>query len=119
MEIKRMVGGQLGTNCYIVEDDGVACVIDPGDDCDRILAEIRNSILDKIILTHGHFDHFAAAEDLRKKTGAKIYISEKDSHMLSDFRQSLYDMLGMEEKGFRKTSADLYFEKDYAYIEVK
>lgn len=108
MEIKRVITGALQTNCYIVENDCHACVIDPGDDCDVILAQIKGLTLDKIILTHGHFDHFMAAEELKNATGAKLYVSKEDSPMLSDYKKSLYDMLGIEESGFKPVTLDFF-----------
>ena len=108
MEIKRLIVGLLETNCYIITENYTACVVDPGADCDRIFAEIEGNRLDKIVLTHGHFDHFMAAFELKNKTGAKIYISEEDAPMLSDYRKSLYDMLMVGDNGFIKAEADCF-----------
>ena len=61
LQIKRMPVGQIGTNCYLVEDpDTKTCVvIDPGDQAADIDREIRKAgmTLTKILITHGHFDH--------------------------------------------------------------
>lgn len=108
MNIKRIIAGTLQTNCYIIEDDKTACVIDPGGNHEIILSEIGDKTLDKIILTHGHFDHFMAAEELKKATNAKLYISEEDAPMLSDYTKSLYDMLGVKDSGFKPTAADCF-----------
>ena len=109
MEIKRIVVGMLGTNCYLVENEGYVSVIDPGSDAESILSALEGKNVDKILLTHGHFDHFMAAGKIKEKTGAKIYISEKDAAKLSDYRLSLYDIMGVGERGFIKATADAFY----------
>lgn len=51
-------------------------LIDPGAMAGLIYdAIVRNGWhIEKILLTHGHFDHFGAAELLREKLVAPIYI---------------------------------------------
>ena len=110
MKIKRVITGALQTNCYIIVNNDHACVIDPGDDCDVIVSQLEGLKVDKIILTHGHFDHFMAAEELKTITGAKIYISKEDAPMLSDYKKSLYDMLGIEDTDFTPATADFFLE---------
>ena len=112
MKIKRMVVGKLGTNCYIFENDGHVCLVDPGDDAELILSEINGLIVDKIILTHGHFDHFMASEEIKKATGVPVYVSREDSGKLSDYRESLYDIMGIGNYGFRGTKADFLVEEE-------
>ena len=43
MTIKTMRLGPIGTNCYLLEDEGTrtAAVIDPGDEADRVLAVLK------------------------------------------------------------------------------
>jgi len=86
--------GPLAVGCYIVEHvaSRKAAVIDPGDDGEAILGEIgRLGVsVDRILLTHGHFDHVGAVGLLREKTGAKVHIHEADvEQMKSAKRQGL------------------------------
>ncbi len=82
MIIKRLVVGPLEENTYIIADETAkqAIVIDPGDEPDRIMEEIKGNGLEvsAIVLTHGHFDHVGAAGDLKKETGAKILLHKDD-----------------------------------------
>lgn len=110
MNIKKLTVGMLGTNCYILKGSDSVCVIDPGADADEILLATEGATVDKILLTHGHFDHFMAAENLKSKTGAKIYVSREDSGKLDDFTGSLYDILGIGDKGFIGAKADCFYE---------
>ena len=58
MKIKCLQVGPIGTNCYLLEDDqtGKAAVIDPGEEADRILAQLKADHVEVayILLTHGH-----------------------------------------------------------------
>lgn len=87
MIVKRMVVGPLQENSYIIGDETTkqAMVIDPGDEPDRILDEIRENGLEvsTIVFTHAHFDHIGAAGDLKKETGAKILMHKNDEETFS------------------------------------
>ena len=58
-------------NCSIIqcEATGLAAIVDPGGDVERIEAAISkmDAKVEKILLTHGHLDHCAAADVLRQK----------------------------------------------------
>ena len=63
-------------NCSIIkcQASGKAAIVDPGGDVDRILETVRkmDAEVEKIILTHAHMDHCAAADVLRKQLEVKI-----------------------------------------------
>ena len=85
MKVKLMQVGPIGTNCYLLEDDqtGKAAVIDPGEEADRILEQVKADHMDVeyILLTHGHYDHTTAVPALhRALPGAKIYIHAADAN---------------------------------------
>ncbi|MEH6518613.1 MAG: MBL fold metallo-hydrolase [Halioglobus sp.] len=69
-------------NCSVVkcEETGKAAIVDPGGDTDRILAAVEKmgASVEKIILTHGHMDHCAAADVLRKQLQVKIEGPQKE-----------------------------------------
>lgn len=70
MEITKLVLGALGTNCYIAVDEATrkCAVIDPAADASGILRACRLAASglkpEKILLTHAHFDHFGALNEL-------------------------------------------------------
>jgi glyoxylase-like metal-dependent hydrolase (beta-lactamase superfamily II) len=82
----QKISGKYSTNTYIVHENGLAIVIDPSGDADQIYqcATAQGSRPVAILLTHGHFDHIDALQDLMLKFDAKVYISRDDFPMLSD-----------------------------------
>ena len=85
MKIKAMPVGELGTNCYILEDEHskLCALIDPGDEAGRILSQVQADGMQVkyILLTHGHYDHTTAVPELHEKLPeAEIYIHQADSH---------------------------------------
>lgn len=93
MLIKRVTGGLLSTNCYIVAcgETGEAMVIDPGlseGECGEILDEIsaHHLQLRYIVNTHGHPDHTSCNGVLKQATGAEILIHQDDGHLLIEPR---------------------------------
>ena len=69
-------------NCSIIKclDTGRGALVDPGGDVERLLqaAEKMGATLEKILLTHGHMDHCAAADVLRQQLGVPIEGPEKE-----------------------------------------
>lgn len=86
MDIRSFQLGPVGTNCYIITKNDKSIIIDPGHNDERLLDYIKkeNLNIDKILLTHGHFDHIAGVDMVRDATGAKVYIHELDNEMLQN-----------------------------------
>jgi hydroxyacylglutathione hydrolase len=61
-------------------------MVDPGADADHLLAELKRLQLSlcSIVLTHFHFDHVMAADEVRMRTGVPIAIHRDDYSLLAD-----------------------------------
>ena len=101
MKIKCNVVGMVHTNCYIVtnEETKECFVIDPGAAAKQLAEKIRQDNLTPVgvLLTHGHFDHAAAAEDVAKEFGIKIYAHEAEADTLHDPQKNVSCMVGLDE----------------------
>ena len=85
MQIKTVITGNIEENCHLLWDENKHClVIDPGDDSNRILKVISENHLsvEKIVLTHGHYDHVGAVNALKKETGAEVIAHEAEKELI-------------------------------------
>lgn len=82
-----LVVGPLGVNCFILgcEQTRQGVVVDAGDNADDIIAAVerRGLTIDRVISTHGHFDHVGANQAVLSHFGAKLLIHEADAPMLA------------------------------------
>lgn len=82
MLLKSFALGAYETNCYIVADETTlhCAVIDPGADAATILNYLEETKLHCrfLLLTHGHFDHTGAVEDLLAETDAALFVHKAD-----------------------------------------
>lgn len=96
--IKIMVLGGMQTNCYLLyhEDTKEAVIVDPADEADIIHQKITELSLEPkaILLTHGHFDHIQAVEDVRKHYQIPIIGHENGEEVLNNPRENLSSVFG-------------------------
>lgn len=95
--VKDMVLGMIMTNCYIAYDDVVkeAFIVDPADSADEIQLKITELGVKPvaILLTHGHFDHIGAVDELRDKYKIKVYVYEDEKDVMTS-DANLASMIG-------------------------
>lgn len=66
MEIRVLNNIYTDENTYFLIKDGKAIVIDPGESYKKIMDFAKNIKIEYVFLTHCHYDHITAANDLRK-----------------------------------------------------
>ena len=96
MEITKLTLGSLASNCYIQSVENGQCVIvDIGEGAPVLLRHLEQMHLKPvaILLTHGHYDHIAGVEQVRKTWNIPVYIHKMDAAMLTDSRLNLGDWL--------------------------
>jgi glyoxylase-like metal-dependent hydrolase (beta-lactamase superfamily II) len=90
--------GPLKCNMVILGDPETkeAVLVDPGGDAEKILGAVKDLgvTITKILITHAHFDHFLAAGEVRKATGAPVCLHPAD-RVLWDFLPMQLRLLGM------------------------
>lgn len=88
LRIKTCVLGVVSTNCYIVYREGgtQGVIIDPADNAPYILNQCRELGIEPaaVLLTHGHFDHIMAVEDIRRSFRIPVYAGEAEGPLLED-----------------------------------
>ena len=101
MEMKHYCVGQVATNCYfaINEETKEMLVIDPGDSAQMLAEKIKKEGLKPkaVLLTHGHFDHAMAAEELAELFGIPVYAHEAEKDTLQDSGKNVSIMIGRRD----------------------
>lgn len=113
--ILRLPLGALASNCYIVPGSGnSAVVIDPAASAEVLaVLETNELTLGGIVITHGHFDHFAGVPELKSRTGAPVYAPALDAEMLKDSDKSWSWF--MQGTPFAPAKADVLYENDSTF----
>ncbi|MBQ9786274.1 MAG: MBL fold metallo-hydrolase [Clostridia bacterium] len=97
MIVKKLVLGELKTNCYFIinEKTSNAIIIDAGAEYETIKSYITTENLKvcAVLLTHGHFDHIGACAKLQKD-GIKIVIHSLDADKCKDNSLNLSNAFG-------------------------
>lgn len=118
MEVTKITVGPISENCFIVRVSAEkAVIIDPGAEGERIVRRLEelNLTPEKILLTHGHFDHIGAAAFLKEKYNIPLFVSEEDECMLNDREKSAAVIAPFME--FNPVAADVIF-KDGDEIDI-
>ncbi len=117
--VKRIVVGALDTNCYILKDNKTraALVIDPGDNAILIKSTLleMDAYVAVILLTHGHFDHILALDELRTAKTV-VCMHEDDAAMLQESDLLALSVLGYDPCPFKR--ADVLFGKKDRHASV-
>ena len=98
LSIQIYVVGPVQTNCYfaINNDTKEVLIIDPGASAKQLAEKVKEQGLKPvaILLTHGHFDHITAADEVRRRFQTKIYASGKEEELLADPQKNVSVMMG-------------------------
>ena len=85
MEIKQFESQILSSNMYVITEGKHAIVIDPFQN----LKPSEGLIIDKIILTHEHYDHISGVNDWKTETGAPVLCSKACAKNIQNPRQNM------------------------------
>ncbi|MDN4609031.1 MBL fold metallo-hydrolase [Sporosarcina highlanderae] len=85
LKVRTYPLGPIQTNCYIIKDgEGQCLIVDPGEEGSRIIEEIvkMNGKPLAILLTHAHFDHIGAVDQVRDHFSIPVYIHREEQYWL-------------------------------------
>ena len=78
IEQVRLDMNGFAVNAYVVHAPEGDVVVDAGAEPHKILAAARQPVA-AILVTHNHADHISALEDVRRETGAPVYVHPIDA----------------------------------------
>ena len=86
MKIENFVLGPVGTNCYIVINEGTkeCFLVDMAACPPELVSHIKNSGLTvkAVLLTHGHFDHIMGLDRFLEEFPAPVYACAAEKELL-------------------------------------
>src|SRR5437899_6237510 len=97
-KILSLVVGRLQTNCFIVQSQAEAIIVDPRDEPERILRFIKDidATPTFIVATHTHFDHVLGVDGVRKAAKTPFLIHQDDLPMLESMQSRVRQFMGFE-----------------------
>lgn len=102
LKIEKIIVGFLRTNCYILKKDNKCMIIDPGDESEKIKEACAGYEVEEILVTHHHFDHVLALEDLEKE-----YHTKHNQFLRKTFQYEI-----IKTPGHTSDSLTFYFKDD-------
>ncbi len=98
MNIETIVVGPFEVNCYLYwePESKTGVIIDPGAEAERIINTVERCDFQPaaILLTHGHGDHIAAVEEIRKKYSIDVYIGIGEEALLANPSENISVLVG-------------------------
>lgn len=86
LDLQKCILGPVMTNCYFLKnkETGELLIVDPADQPRVIIDKIKEMQAKPaaILLTHGHYDHILAVEDIKKEYGIPVYASAMEMETL-------------------------------------
>ncbi len=118
LDVKTLSVGPVQANCYIVSNQSKECIIfDPGEEGNRIISTIQSQQLKPlaIFLTHAHFDHIGAVDELRQAFHIPVYIHKEEEDWLMDPNKNGSGKYA-DLPTYRLQSADYIIEKEQTFV---
>ncbi len=110
MKIKNVIVGPLETNCYLLIENQNCLIIDPGEEATLIEKAIGDNKVVGIVITHYHFDHIGALEELKNKYQVEVYDFHNLKEGMNQIENFVFEVLFTP--GHKDDSISLLFEKD-------
>ncbi len=124
LKIECIVNGELEENCYIIHNNKHALIVDPGSESEKIIDKISKLNLDVlgVLITHYHFDHIGALNDIKNKYKlAKIYDYKSSSiNEIDSFKFKKINNFGhtMDSCSFLFENDKIMFTGDFVFFET-
>lgn len=100
MIILTEVYGILPINSYFYIDDVTrhGFLIDPGAEASKLLKIIdeKQLTIEKILLTHGHFDHIGAVNEIQKILNVPVCMQKNGRDYTQNIKWNLSDQFGLD-----------------------
>ncbi|WP_251520650.1 MULTISPECIES: MBL fold metallo-hydrolase [Staphylococcus] len=107
MRISKLTLGIADTNTYFIENDQDLIIVDPASDSDLIIKKVNqiNKPVKAILLTHAHFDHIGALDDIAQHYDVPVYMHREEFDFLTDPEKN--GSAKLVPRGFEKVTSQV------------
>jgi len=107
-QIIPITSGLFQQNCFIVENEGQALIIDPGEGFRKVSEIISQRALQPmaILCTHGHIDHVLGVAPLQEQFKIPFYMHSADHYLLDNLERAC-QKYGLPYHGTPKIDFDI------------
>ena len=108
MKIEKVKTGYLEENCYVISINDECLIIDPGDEFLKIKKLINNKKVLGVLITHYHFDHIGALEEIKNEYNVPVI----------DYKSNVVQKIGpfnfeiIKTPGHKEDAVTYYFKDD-------
>ncbi|WP_204171763.1 MBL fold metallo-hydrolase [Staphylococcus sp. GDY8P100P] len=90
MRISNLTLGPVDTNTYFIENDKNIIIVDPAAESGQIIQKVNqiNKTVKAVVLTHAHFDHIGALNDIVTKYNVPVYMHSKEFDFLTNTQKN-------------------------------
>ena len=110
MDIEIVKVGDLECNCYLLVKDNKVLLIDPGDEGDKIINKVGNRKVVGIIITHYHYDHVGALNDIVSRYNIPVYDRSNLFEGKNKIDKFVFDVI--YTPGHKEEAITVYFKED-------
>ncbi len=75
--------GQYANNCYVLRspDGGGVTIVDAPEGIEAVIEALGDEPVERIVVTHSHFDHWAGFDVLRAHTDAPVFAGAQETNL--------------------------------------
>lgn len=110
IKVEKIEVGYLKENCYLLKLNNSILIIDPGDESEKIKKAIGDNNVIGILITHNHFDHIGARDELSKYYNVKVY--SYDNLEEKEYITGPFKFKVIKTPGHSIDSVTYYFEEE-------
>lgn len=115
--------GELQCNCYLIENEHEALLVDPGAELEKIIEFINNKQVIGILLTHHHFDHVGCVDDLVDRYQLPVYDAsnlKEGKNAIGSFQFEVIKTFGhtMDSLTYYFKEAKIMFTGDFLFFDT-